>query len=88
MPSSCSACLSPWTIPIVAPELALTWVVTRRMQEPAALAGQRRQEELENMTRSIARELAVATTRRRQAGSVPSSIESSGPRSVSVGFRR
>ena len=50
--------LSPWTVPVVAPELALTWVVTRRMQEPAALAGQRRQEELEHMTRSIARELA------------------------------
>ena len=50
--------LSPWTLPVVAPELALTWIVTRRMQEPAALASQRRQEELENMTRSIARELA------------------------------
>jgi ABC-type bacteriocin/lantibiotic exporter with double-glycine peptidase domain len=50
--------LSPWTIPVVAPELALTWVVTRRMQEPAALAGQRRQEELEHMTRSVTRELA------------------------------
>jgi ABC-type multidrug transport system fused ATPase/permease subunit len=49
--------LSPWTIPVVAPELALTWVVTRRMQEPAALASQRRQEELEHMTRSISREL-------------------------------
>jgi len=50
--------LSPWTIPVVAPELALTWIVTRRMQEPAALASQRRQEELEHMTRSVTRELS------------------------------
>jgi len=50
--------LSPWTIPVVAPELALTWIVTRKMQEPAALASQRRQEELERMTRSVTRELA------------------------------
>ncbi len=49
--------LSPWTIPIVIPELALTWIVTRRMQEPAASAYERRQEELEHLTRSIAREL-------------------------------
>jgi hypothetical protein len=49
--------LAPWTIPVVVPELALTWIVTRRMQEPAASAGQRRQEELERMTRAIAREL-------------------------------
>jgi ABC-type multidrug transport system fused ATPase/permease subunit len=50
--------LSPWTIPVVAPELAAIWIVTRRMQEPAALASQRRQEELEHMTRSISREFA------------------------------
>jgi ATP-binding cassette subfamily C protein len=50
--------LSPLTVPVVVPELALTWIVTRRMQEPAAAAGQRRQEELERMTRTIARELA------------------------------
>jgi ABC-type multidrug transport system fused ATPase/permease subunit len=49
--------LAPWTIPVVVPELALIWFVTRRMQEPAAAAGQRRQEELERMTRAIAREL-------------------------------
>jgi ABC-type multidrug transport system fused ATPase/permease subunit len=49
--------LSPWTIPVVIPELALTWVITRRMQEPAASAATRRQEELEQMTSSIAREL-------------------------------
>lgn len=50
--------LSPWTIPVVAPELVLTWIVTRRMQEPVALSSQRRQEQLEQMTRSITRELA------------------------------
>jgi ABC-type bacteriocin/lantibiotic exporter with double-glycine peptidase domain len=49
--------LAPLTISVVAPVLVVTWVVTRRMQEPAALAGQRRQEELEHMTRSITREL-------------------------------
>ena len=51
------ALMSPWTIPVVVPELALTWVVTRRMQEPAASASERRQEELEHLTRSISREL-------------------------------
>ena len=49
--------LAPWTILVVAPVLVLTWVVTRRMQEPVALAGQRRQEELEHMTQAIAREV-------------------------------
>ena len=34
--------LEPWTLPVVAPVLLATWVVTRRMQEPAAAAGQRR----------------------------------------------
>ena len=51
------ALLSPWTIAVVVPELALTWVVTRRMQEPAASAAERRQEELERLTRSVSREL-------------------------------
>jgi ABC-type multidrug transport system fused ATPase/permease subunit len=50
--------LAPLTIPVVVPELVLTWIITRRMQEPAAAAGQRRQEELERMTRTITRELA------------------------------
>ena len=50
--------LSPWTVPVIAPELAMTWLVTRRMQEPAASAGQRRQEELEQLTRSVTQELA------------------------------
>jgi ABC-type multidrug transport system fused ATPase/permease subunit len=49
--------MSRWTIPVVVPELALTWVVTRRMQEPAASASERRQEELEHLTRSVTREL-------------------------------
>ena len=49
--------LEPWAVPVVAPMLAATWIVTRRMQEPAATAGQRRQEELEAMTYSIVREL-------------------------------
>jgi ABC-type multidrug transport system fused ATPase/permease subunit len=51
------ATIEPWTLPVVAPVLAVTWVVTRRMQQPAASAGQRRQEELELMTRSLADEL-------------------------------
>jgi ABC-type multidrug transport system fused ATPase/permease subunit len=49
--------LEPWTLPTVAPILAGTWALTRRMQKPAAVAGQRRQEELETMTRSIVAEL-------------------------------
>jgi ABC-type multidrug transport system fused ATPase/permease subunit len=49
--------LAPTTVPVVLPMLAVTWFVTRRMQEPAASAGQRRQEELERMTQSIVREL-------------------------------
>jgi ABC-type multidrug transport system fused ATPase/permease subunit len=49
--------LEPWTLAVVAPVLVATWIVTRRMQEPAAAAGQRRQEELETMTRSIVDEL-------------------------------
>jgi ABC-type multidrug transport system fused ATPase/permease subunit len=51
------ATLEPWTLPVVAPVLAATWIVTRRMQDPAAAAGQRRQEELELMTRSLVDEL-------------------------------
>lgn len=49
--------LEPWALAVVAPVLAGTWIVTRRMQKPAAVAGQRRQEELETMTRSLAAEL-------------------------------
>lgn len=49
--------LEPWAIPVIVPLLGLTWIVTRRMQEPAALAGQRRQEQLEELTGTIAQEL-------------------------------
>jgi len=49
--------LEPLTVPVVVPLFAMTWFVTRRMQEPAAAAGQARQEELEGMTESLAREL-------------------------------
>lgn len=49
--------LEPWSVVAVLPLLAGTWIVTRRTQEPAAAAGQRRQEELEVMTRSVSREL-------------------------------
>lgn len=50
--------LEPWSAVGSLPLLAATWILTRRTQEPAASAGQRRQEELESMTRSISRELA------------------------------
>lgn len=49
--------LEPWTLPVAVPVLVGTWIVTRRMQEPAAVAGQRRQEQLETMTRSLVEEL-------------------------------
>jgi ABC-type multidrug transport system fused ATPase/permease subunit len=49
--------LEPWSVVAVMPLLAGTWIVTRRSQEPAASAGQHRQEELELMTRSISQEL-------------------------------
>jgi ABC-type multidrug transport system fused ATPase/permease subunit len=51
------AILEPSSAVAVVPLLAATWIVTRRTQEPAAAAGQRRQEELEVMTRAIATEL-------------------------------
>ena len=49
--------LQPWSVVVALPALAGIWIVTRRMQEPTASAGQRRQEELEAMTSSITREL-------------------------------
>jgi ABC-type multidrug transport system fused ATPase/permease subunit len=49
--------LEPLTLAVIFPMLAVIWVVTRRTQEPAAVAGQKRQEELEHMTRAIVREL-------------------------------
>jgi ABC-type multidrug transport system fused ATPase/permease subunit len=50
--------MEPWAIAVVAPLLAVTWLVTRRMQEPAARAGQERQEQLEELTGTLSRELA------------------------------
>lgn len=49
--------MQPWSVVVVAPALVAIWVVTRRMQEPVATAGKRRQEELETMTNSVTREL-------------------------------
>jgi ABC-type multidrug transport system fused ATPase/permease subunit len=49
--------LEPWAIAVVVPLLCATWFVTRRMQEPAARAGRDRQEELEELTGTLAREL-------------------------------
>jgi ABC-type bacteriocin/lantibiotic exporter with double-glycine peptidase domain len=51
------ALLQPGAIVVMIPALVAIWIVTRRTQEPAASAGQRRQEELEAMTGSITREL-------------------------------
>jgi ABC-type multidrug transport system fused ATPase/permease subunit len=47
----------PLALAAVAPLLALTWIATRRMQEPAATAGRLRQERLEEMTASIAQDV-------------------------------
>jgi ABC-type bacteriocin/lantibiotic exporter with double-glycine peptidase domain len=52
------ALLQPWAVAVAAPCLAAIWVVTRRMQQPVAVAGQSRQEGLETMTDSVSRELA------------------------------
>ncbi len=52
------AVLDPWTIAVVVPSLAGTWLVARRIQEPAAVAGQRRQEQLEAMTSALSRLLS------------------------------
>ncbi len=52
--------MEPWSIPVVMPLLALTWAATRRMQEPAASAGQARQEQLEELTVTLAQELPGA----------------------------
>jgi len=54
--------LEPWAIPVVVPLLGATWLVTRRMQEPAASAGRRRQEELEQLTGTLTRELSGSAT--------------------------
>ena len=49
------AVLEPWTVAVVVPSLAGTWLAARRVQGPAAGAGQRRQEQLEAMTSTLAR---------------------------------
>ncbi len=51
------ALFSPWAVAVMAPALALIWIVTRRMQQPVASAGQRRQEALEEMTGTITHDL-------------------------------
>lgn len=48
----------PWAIAVVVPLLAATWLATRRMQEPAAGAGQERQEQFEELTETLNSELA------------------------------
>jgi hypothetical protein len=45
--------LEPWTIAAALPSLAGTWLVARRVQHPTAIAGQRRQEQLEAMTSTL-----------------------------------
>jgi len=50
--------LEPWTVVVVLPSLAGTWLVARRVQKPAAAAGQRRQEELEAMTSTLSQQLS------------------------------
>jgi ABC-type multidrug transport system fused ATPase/permease subunit len=49
------AVLDPWTIAVVVPSLAATWLLARRVQEPTAVAGQQRQERLEAMTSTLSR---------------------------------
>jgi ABC-type multidrug transport system fused ATPase/permease subunit len=49
------AILEPWTIVVVVPSLAGTWLTARHVQGPTALAGQRRQEQLEAMTTTLSR---------------------------------
>ena len=51
------ALMEPWAVVVVVVTLAGIALVMRRTQEPAAIAGTRRQEELEAMTSSISREL-------------------------------
>ena len=68
------AVLEPWTIAVAVPSLAATWLVARRVQEPTAVAGQQRQEQLEAMTSTLSQLLGrrslgqdEATTRFRAA---------------------
>jgi ABC-type bacteriocin/lantibiotic exporter with double-glycine peptidase domain len=52
------AVLEPWTIAVVVPSLTGTWLVARRVQQPTAVAGQHRQEQLEAMTSTLSRLLS------------------------------
>jgi ABC-type multidrug transport system fused ATPase/permease subunit len=49
------AALEPWTVAVVVPSLAATWLLARWAQEPTAVAGHRRQEQLEGMTSTLSR---------------------------------
>ncbi len=53
------AVLDPWTIAVVVPSLGATWLVARRVQAPTAVAGRRRQEQLETMTSTLSRLLGA-----------------------------
>ena len=53
----------PWAIAVVVPLLATTWLVTRWMQGPAATAGLQRQEQLEELTGALNRELSGTADR-------------------------
>jgi ABC-type multidrug transport system fused ATPase/permease subunit len=55
------AVLEPWTIAVVAPSLAGTWLIARRVQAPTAVAGQQRQQQLEVMTSTLSRLLGRAS---------------------------
>ena len=63
------AVLEPWTIAVVVPSLAGTWLVARRVQQPAAVAGQQRQEQLEAMTSTLSQLLARRSPRADEATS-------------------
>jgi ABC-type multidrug transport system fused ATPase/permease subunit len=51
------ALFQPLAVLVVMPALAGIWIVTRRMQRPVGVAGQRRQEELEAVADAVGREL-------------------------------
>ena len=61
------AVLEPWTVAVVVPSLAGTWLVARRVQEPTAVAGQQRQEQLEAMTSTLSRLLGGRSHRPEEA---------------------
>jgi ABC-type multidrug transport system fused ATPase/permease subunit len=49
--------MEPWAVAGLIPLLAAIWLVTRRMQRPASEAGHLRQDELERLTATLAREV-------------------------------